>query len=68
MRVTDALIRQNNKKKQSNRENEEETLSYQERKHEYWALNQNKQIYDSPFSQGINNGENIFDKNALFKT
>lgn len=68
MRVTESLIRQNNRKKQSNIGDEEETQSYQERKHEYWALNQNKQIYDSPFSEGINNGESIFDKKALFKT
>lgn len=68
MRVTEALIRQRQQKKQKKETDEEETLGYQEKKYEYWALNQTKQSFDSPFSDGINTKESVFDKNALFKT
>lgn len=68
MRVTEALIRQSNQKKQKPKDDVEETLSYQERKYEYWAMNQNKQAFDSPFSGGINKAESIFDKGAIFRT
>lgn len=68
MRVTEALLRQNRQKKQKNKEDDGETQCYQKRNSEYWALNQKKQIYPSPLSEGINTRENIFDKNAVFKT
>ena len=68
MRVTESLIRQNKLKNKQNRVNEEETQCYQDRMNNYWALNQKKQAFDSPFSEGINTDENIFDKKALFRT
>lgn len=68
MRVTEALIRQSKRNTQKKEVSEEETQSYQERKYEYWAINQNKQAFDSPFSDGINTQESVFDKKALFKT
>lgn len=74
MRVTEALIRQNERNKQQNqlkrqwKEEDEPTLRYKERNYEYWAINQKKQAFGSPFSDGINTKESIFDKNAIFKT
>lgn len=68
MRVTEALIRQSQQKKQRKDQDEEEALRYQDKKYEYWAINQQKEVYDSPFSGGFNTQESVFDKSALFKT
>ena len=71
MRVTESLIRQNkinNQKKKQWKEEDEPTMRYQEGKREYWALNRNQSVFDSSFQEGINTAENIFDKNAVFRT
>lgn len=68
MRVTEALIRQRQQKKQKQDTEEEEIHAYQEKKWEYWAINQSKQAFDSPFSDGINTRDSVFDKTATFKT
>lgn len=71
MRVTESLIRQNkinNQKKNQFNEDDEPTMRYKEERIEYWALNQNKSVFESKFQEGINTAESIFDKNAVFRT
>lgn len=71
MRVTESLIRQNkikNQKKNQFNEDNEPTMRYQEKKQEYWALNQNKSVFESQFQDGINTAESVFDKKAVFRT
>ena len=71
MRVTESLIRQNkikNQKKNQFNEDNEPTMRYQEKKQEYWALNQNKSVFESKFQDGINTAESVFDKKAVFRT
>ena len=68
MRVTEALLRQRQQKKQKYDTEEEETLAYQTGQYEYWALNQSKQVFNTPFSDGINTKESVFDQKATFKT
>ena len=71
MRVTESLIRQNhknNQKKNLFNEDDEPTMRYQDEAHEYWALNQNKSVFESSFSNGINTAESVFDKKAMFRT
>lgn len=71
MRVTESLIRQNrikNKKKNQFIEEDESTMRYKEEKQEYWALNQNKSVFESTFQEGINTAESVFDKKAIFRT
>lgn len=71
MRVTESLIRQNKinnlKRKQFN-EDDEPTLRYKEENHGYWAINQNKSVFESSFSEGINTAESVFDRKAVFRT
>ncbi len=70
MRVTEALLRQNNQKKKKipAAEEKEETQRYQEQELERWDLNQTKSIFASPFGDGLNTGESIFDRQAVFRT
>ena len=71
MRVTESLIRQNklnNQKKNRFHEDDEPTMCYREEKREYWAMNQNKSVFESKFQEGINTAESVFDKNAVFRT
>ena len=71
MRVTESLIRQNkinNHKKNQFNEEDEPTMCYQEERREYWALNQNKSVFESRFQHGINTKESVFDRKAIFKT
>ena len=71
MRVTESLIRQNkikNQKKNQFNEDNEPTMRYQEKKQEYWALNQNKSVFESQFQDGINTAESVFDEKAVFRT
>ena len=71
MRVTESLIRQNkinNQKKNSFNEDDELTMRYKEENREYWALNQNKYVFQSSFQEGINTAESVFDKKAVFRT
>lgn len=71
MRVTEDLIRQNkikNQKKNQFNEDDEPTMRYQEKSQEYWAINQNKSVFDSPMDEGINTGESVFDRKAVFRT
>lgn len=71
MRVTESLIRQNkikNQKKNFFNEDDEPTMRYKEESHEYWAINQNKSVFESSFSEGINTAESVFDKKAVFRT
>lgn len=71
MRVTEALIRQNIKKKndlQNRKADEEETLTYKERKQEYWSINHTKDVFASPMAEGLNKGESVFDRQAVFRT
>lgn len=71
MRVTESLIRQNrikNEKKNQFDEDDEPTMRYKEERQEYWALNRNKSVFESSFSEGINTAESVFDKKAVFRT
>ena len=71
MRVTESLIRQNkinNQRKNVWNEENEPAMCYKEERQEYWALNQNKSLFESSFSEGINTAESIFDKKAVFRT
>jgi len=69
MRVTEALIRKNNqKKKKTYNEDDEPTLRYKEKKLEWWSINQQKDVFQSPMADGINNSESVFDKQAVFRT
>lgn len=74
MRVTEALIRQNNLNRQKKKnqmddfEENEPTQAYKEKKLEWWSINQNKSAFASPMDEGINNNSGIFDKQAVFRT
>lgn len=72
MRVTEALIRQNKlnrmKKNQMLDDDDEPTQAYQEKKLEWWSINQQKSAFVSPMDEGINNTESVFDKQAVFRT
>lgn len=71
MRVTESLIRQNkknNQKKNQFNEDDEPTMRYKEEKQEYWALNQNKSVFESRLQEGINTEKSVFDKKAVFRT
>lgn len=71
MRVTESLIRQNkvkNQKRDQYNEDDEPTMRYQEEKREYWAMNQNKSVFESRFQVGINTSESVFDRQAVFRT
>lgn len=71
MRVTESLIRQNkikNQKKNQFNEDDEPTMRYKEENHEYWALDQNKSVFESKFQDGINTAESVFDRKAIFRT
>lgn len=70
MRVTESLIRQNkinNQKKNQFNDDDEPTMRYQEKSWEYWAMNQNKSVFESKFQDGINTTESVFDKKAVFR-
>ena len=70
MRVTESLLRQNNlKNKSRNRyqEDDEPTQTYRKQKWEYWALNQNKTVFDSPLKDGLNSRKSVFDQQAVFQ-
>lgn len=72
MRVTEDLIRQNRMKNQQRtrmqNEEEEPTMRYKEEKREYWAVNGNKSVFDSPMDEGINTGKSVFNRKAVFRT
>lgn len=71
MRVTESLIRQNkikNQKKGQYNEDDEPTMRYKEEKYEYWAMNQNKSVFESQFQEGINTSGSVFDRQAVFRT
>lgn len=73
MRVTEALIRQNNQERMKrNRKNdaeeEEETQTYKERNLEWWSINQNQSAFASPMENGINHNKSVFDQQAVFRT
>lgn len=72
MRVTEALIRQNkiNNEKRKSRINEDDepTQAYQDRKLEWWSINQNKSVFASPMDDGLNSRESVFDRQAVFRT
>lgn len=70
MRVTESLIRQNKLKRNKTKYNEDEepTQCYREKGLERWTLNQTKTIFDSPYQDGINTRENLFDRQAVFRT
>ena len=72
MRVTESLIRQNkiNNEKRKNRINEDDepTQAYQDRKLEWWSINQNKSAFASPMDDGLNSRESVFDRQAVFRT
>ena len=69
MRVTEALIRKNNqKKKKINNDDDEPTLSYKEKKLEWWSINQQEDVFQSPMADGINSRESVFDRQAVFRT
>lgn len=69
MRVTEALLWQNNqKKKKTPPEDEEETQAYRERRLERWSLNRTDSAFSSPFDDGLNTGESVFDRQAVFRT
>lgn len=73
MRVTEALIRQNNINKQKqirriNDEDDEPTQAYKEQKLEWWSINRSKSAFASPMDEGINNNASVFDKQAVFRT
>ena len=72
MGVTDRLLRQNNrdriKKRKAQNDDDEPTMRYKDKAYEYWAINQNKQSFESPMGSGINNAPSIFDSKAVFRT
>lgn len=69
MRVTEALLRKNNKKKNTAQdEDEEPTQSYKERSWERWSLNRQKSAFASPMDDGLNTRESVFDRQAVFRT
>lgn len=69
MRVTEALLRQNNqKRKKQAPADEEETQSYQPRSLERWSLNHAEAAFASPFDDGLNTQESVFDRQAVFRT
>lgn len=69
MRVTEALLRQNNQKKKKRQvEEEEETQRYKDRTLERWNINRTESAFSSPFDSGLNTGESIFDREAVFRT
>jgi len=69
MRVTEALIRQNQLKNKKNYdEDDEPTQRYKDKNIEWWSLNRNKSVFSSPMDNGINNRESVFDKQAVFRT
>ena len=72
MRVTEALIRQNKiyNEKRKNRVNEDDepTQAYQDKKLEWWSINQNKSAFASPMDDGLNSRESVFDRQAVFRT
>ena len=69
MRVTDALIRQNQaKNKKKYNEDDEPTQAYKEKNLEWWSLNRSKSVFSSPMDNGINNRESVFDSKAIFRT
>lgn len=43
-------------------------MRYKEEKQEYWALNQNKSVFESRLQEGINTEKSVFDKKAVFRT
>lgn len=74
MRVTEALIRQNNRNRlrkqtqQDDFEDNEPTQAYKEKNLEWWSINQNKSAFASSMDHGINNQPSVFDKQAVFRT
>ena len=71
MRVTESLIRQNkinNQKKIQYNEDDEPTMRYEKENREYWAINQNKSVFESKYQTGINTTKSVFDKKAIFRT
>lgn len=73
MRVTEALIRQNNmnnlkKKNRMNDDEDEPTQAYKEKNLKWWSINQNKSAFASPMDDGLNNRASVFDKQAVFRT
>lgn len=69
MRVTEALLRQNNQKKRKPpAPEEEETLRYRERELESWSLNRAGGVFATPFEGGLDTRESAFDRQAVFRT
>ena len=67
MRVTDRLIRDNQKKQQRRKaiSAEEDTLTYMQRKRQT-SLNREPGVFESKF-QGINTEKSVFDRTAVFQ-
>ena len=69
MRVTEALIHQNKRNKEKNKiEEEEPTYCYKERAEGIHMMNRTSSEFSSCYEEGINVGESIFDRKAVFKT
>lgn len=68
MRVTERLIRQNQKKanRRKTYPEEEETMTYKKRE-SIGSLNRERGVFDSRFS-GINTEKSVFDQTAVFQT
>lgn len=69
MRVTEKLLRENNKKKLENNKNEEPELMeiYMNREKKKESINVAGSVFDSKLSSGINTEKSVFDKQSAFK-
>lgn len=69
VRVTEALLRQNNQRNKNRlEEEEEETQRYMARNMQRWDINRAESAFAAPFDCGLNTKENIFDEKAIFHT
>ena len=71
MRVTDRLIRQNSANRRNQmkkRDNGPEDMIIEKPVSTVTSLNRRKSVFESSMADGINTGESVFDRQAIFKT
>ncbi|MBQ3546017.1 MAG: hypothetical protein IJA34_13710 [Lachnospiraceae bacterium] len=68
MRVTEKLLKENNKPK-IDRNLEPETVEmYMEREKNKEPINKRQSVFQSKFEKGINSNKSVFDRQAIFRT
>lgn len=68
MRVTEKLLKENNKPKDNISVEPETVEMYMKRTKNKESINKRQSVFSSKFEKGINSAQSVFDRQATFRT